>query len=219
MSNSNSSVGYHIESYSQESGAAWNAVGASTPTTYYGGNNYTFYFVNNTQDTDTTTAVFFDYDLSSLLPQQTASGGYVSPACESGNLVFLTDASSSVSGTVAPGSTISIQLATGTTDETDNDAGEMSLQAGAAPLITNLTGDGYQVCFWFFTDGDGGAVSKQQIAICDTDNDTTLPISSFTTNTSSEQVAESTAAGISVTLNGGGNSLNTNNIYIQICNA
>ena len=219
MSNSNSSVGFHIETYSQETGAAWNAAGPSTPTTYYGGNNYTFHFVNNTQDTDTTTAVSFDYDLSSLLPQQTESGAYDCPACYSGNWVFLTDASSSVSGTVAPGSTISVQIATGTTDETHNDAGEMSLQAGAAPLITNLTDGGYQVCFWFFTNGDGGAVSDQQIAICDTDNGTTLQISSFTTNTSSEQVAESTTAGISVTLNGGGNYLNTDNIYIQIGNS
>jgi hypothetical protein len=218
MSDSNSSVGYHIEGYSQETGAGWDALGASTPTTYYGGNNYTFYFVNNTQDTDTTTAISFDYDLSSLLPQLTADGAYDCPAC-SGGLVFLTDASSSASGTVAPGSTISVQIATGTEDETHNDAGDMSLQAGAAPLITNLTGESYQVCFWLFTDGDGGAVSQQQIAICDTDNGTTLPISSFPTNTSSEQVAESTSAGISVTLNGGGNSLNTNNIYIQIGNS
>jgi hypothetical protein len=218
MSNSNSSVGYHIEAYSQETGAAWNAVGASTPTTYYGGNNYTFYFVNNTQDTDTTTAVFFDYDLSSLLPQLTENGAYDCPAC-SGGWVFLTDASSSVTGTVAPGSTVSVQIATGTQDETHNDAGEMSFQAPAAPLITNLTGQNYQVCFWFFTNGDGGAVSAQQIAICNTDNGTTLPISSFPTNTNSEQVAESSTAGISVYLNAGGNDLNTNNIYIQICNA
>lgn len=218
MSNSNSSVGFHIETYSQETGAAWDALGASTPTTYYGGNNYTFHFVNNTENTDTTTAIYFDYDLSSLLPQPAIGGATTSGACN-GGLVFLTDASSSVSGTVAPGATVSVSIATGTTDETHNDAAEMSLQSGAAPLITNLADGGYQVCFWFFTNGDGGAVSDQQIAICDTDNGTTLQISSFTTNTSSEQVAESTTAGISVTLNGGGNSLNTNNIYIQIGNS
>lgn len=95
----------------------------------------------------------------------------------------------------------------------------MSLQYGAAPLITNLTGVGYQVCFWFFTNDDGGKASQQQIAICGTGNGTTLPINIFPTNTSSEQVAESTTAGISVTLNAGGNALNTHYIYIQISNS
>jgi hypothetical protein len=215
---SNSSVGYHIETFSQETGVWWDALGASTPTTYYGGNNYTFYFVNNTTTTDTTTAISFDYDLSSLLPQLTTGGAYDCPACQ-GGLTFLNDASSNVTGTVAPGSTVVISIGTGTTDETHNDAAEMSLQAGAAPLITNLTDEGYQVCFWFFTNGDGGKVSQQQIAICGTDDGTTLPISSFPTNTSSEQVAESTSAGISVTLNAGGNALTTNDVYIQISNS
>jgi hypothetical protein len=198
-------VGYKVEAYSQETGAAWNAITPSVPTSYTGGISYTFYFVNNTEDTDTTQGIPFDYDLTSLMN-----------ACPYGTC-YLTEGSQT--GTVAPGQTISVSLVTATNSTTDSDAGCMCLQAGSAALITNLTDENYQVCFWFSTDGDGGAVTAQQIAICSTGNGTTLPISSFSTNTSSEEVAESSTTGISVYLNAGGNSLNTNNIYMQISNS
>lgn len=200
----NTSVAYKCETFQQETGAAWNAQGPSEPSSYYGGINYTFHFVNNTSTTDTT-CVSFDYDLSSLLN-----------ACKYGQ-VSLTDASSSVTGTVAPGATVSVSLFTATTSSTDSDDGCMSLQIGAANLITNLTDENYQVCFWFSTNGT--ATSNQQIAICDTGNGTTLPISKWLENESSEQAVESSTTGVNVFLNAGGQDLNTNNIYIQVYSA
>jgi hypothetical protein len=198
----NTSVGYKCETFQHETGAAWNAITPSEPSSYYGGINYTFHFVNNTSTTDTT-CVSFDYDLSSLLN-----------ACKYGQ-VSLTDASSSVTGTVAPGATVSVSLITATTSSIDADDNCMSLQIGAANLITNLTDENYQVCFWFSTN-DGNSTSYQQIAICDTGNGTALPISSWLKNESSEQAVESSTAGVNVFLNAGGQDLNTNNIYIQV---
>jgi hypothetical protein len=153
------------------------------------GYSYTFYFVNNTSSSMSTTAVTFNYDVSSIASADDITSG-------------------SIRGTVAPQSTSSVTFFLG--------APNAQIQSGAAPLLT--VGDYGTVCFWLSTNG-GSDAGDQQIAICNTGNGTTLPISSFPTNTSSEQVAESSTAGVSVSLNAGGNDLNTNNIYIQVGNS
>jgi hypothetical protein len=152
------------------------------------GYNYTFYFVNNTSNSMSTTAVTFNYDVTSLASAADITGG-------------------SISGTVDPQSTSSVTFFLG--------APNAQIQYGAAPLLT--VGDFGTVCFWFSTNG-GSDAEDQQIAICSTGNGTTLPISSFSTQTSSEQVACSSTTGLSVTLNAGGNAQNTSNIYIQLGN-
>jgi hypothetical protein len=152
------------------------------------GSNFTFYFVNNTSNSMSTTGVTFNYDVSSIAP-----AGSITAGC--------------ISGTVAPENTSSVAFFL--------DAPNAQIQYGAAPLLT--IGDFGTVCFWFSTNG-GSDAADQQIAICGTDNGTTLQISSFLTQTSSEQVACSSTTGLTVTLTAGGNTQNTNNIYIQLGN-
>jgi hypothetical protein len=152
------------------------------------GYSYTFYFVNNTSNTISTTEVTLGYDVSSIAAVDDIISG-------------------SISGTVSPQNTSSVTFFLG-----DPNA---QIQVGAAPLLT--AGDFGTVCFWFSTNG-GTDVKDQQIAICNTGNGTTLPISSFPIQTSSEQVAYSSTTGLSVTLNAGGSTQNTNNIYIQLGN-
>lgn len=149
---------------------------------------YTFYFVNNTSTSVSTTGVTFNYDVSSI-----ASGA--------------STITGSTSGTVAPQGNASVTFFLGSPNA--------QIQDGAAPLLT--VSDFGTVCFWFSTNG-GQDAADQQIAICGTGDGTTLPISSFPTQTSSEQVAYSSTTGLSVTLDAGGNSQNTSNIYIQLGN-
>lgn len=152
------------------------------------GYNYTFYFVNNTSNSISTSAVTFNYDVSSIASADSITSG-------------------SISGTVEPQNTSSVTFFL--------DAPNAQIQYDAAPLLS--VSDFGTVCFWFSTNG-GTDAADQQMAICATGNGTTLPISSFPTQTSSEQVAYSSTTGLSITLNAGGNSLNTSNIYIQIGN-
>jgi hypothetical protein len=149
---------------------------------------YTFNFVNNTSNSTTTTGATFTYDLSSI-------------ASDAEEIV------GSISGSVAPGNTSSVTFFLA--------APSAQIQVGAAPLLT--IGDFGTVCFWFSTNG-GNDATDQQIAICATGNGTTLPISAFPTQTSIEQMATSSTTGLSVTLDGGGNTPTISNIYIQLGN-
>ncbi len=157
----------------------------------YRGINYTIYFVNNTSTSQSTTGETFTYDVSSI------TSGLIS---------------GSLTGSVPPGQTQSVSFQNGSTDA-ECSVSNFSIQNGAAPLLT--IGDLGTVCFWFFTNG-GNNATQQQIAICGTGNGTTLPISTFLSNTSSQQEAYSSSTGLNVTLDGGGNDLTTTNIYIQV---
>lgn len=198
MSSNHSSVSFKFDYSSQEVGGAGNATGPTVPQSVTAGNTYTFYFQNNTADTATTNAITFSYDLSCFQYNSTVTNG------------------EPMTGTVAPGDTATVSFRLQSTgDGQDQDAAAYSLQEGAAPLVTieNLG----TVCFWFFTDGE--TTDYQQIEICNNDQ-SSLPISSTTVQTSSQMQCISSAAGISITLDGGGfNPLTTNNIYIEIANA
>jgi hypothetical protein len=168
-------VGFSYNRYTGEVGEG---------TGYY----YTFYFVNNTSNSTSTTGVAFNYDLSSI-----ASGAE--------------EIVGSISGSVAPGDTSSVTFFLASPSA--------QIQVGAAPLLT--ISDFGTVCFWFSTNG-GSDATDQQVAICATGNGTTLPISSFPTQTSNEQMAASSTTGLSVTLDGGGTTPTISNIYIQVGN-
>lgn len=199
MSSQPASVGFQFDYSQNTTGSAGNAVGPTTPTSDYSYNTYTFYFQNNTQATDTTEAIAISYDLSSLAdPDQVTSG--------------------SIAGTVAPGDTQSASFFIGSSgDGDDQSAACYSLQNAAAPLLTvELNGTVYTVCFWFFTDGI--ATDYQQMQICNNDQ-SSLPISSTPVQTTSQMQCISQMAGLSITLDGGGNALSTNSIYIEVGNA
>jgi hypothetical protein len=97
-------------------------------------------------------------------------------------------------------------------DNADNNSAALSLQAAAAPLITNLAG--YTVCFWCSTDGSNA--DDQHIAICQTGNGTTLPISSAATQTSTQQIYESADTLLSIGLGANEEALTTSSIWIQV---
>ncbi|MFN6337402.1 MAG: hypothetical protein ACK41W_01545 [Cyanobacteriota bacterium] len=193
MSNSNSTVGFEFTSCTPEDqGSLWFAFGASVPTNYQHALFYTFNFQNNT------TGASFDYDVSSLLE---------------GENVQYSGINGSESGTVSPGETATVMIYRASDSEKDSDNNELSIQIGAAPLITNLNGS--TVCFWFSDDG-GTNSSYQQIAICQPGNGTTFPISSTPTQTSTQQICESSSDQLGIGLGGGGGQLNTQSIWIQV---
>jgi hypothetical protein len=162
-----------------------------TPTSYF----YCFYFQNNTSSS-------FDYDVSSLI--NLSSYNCPTPATIDGG---------EPSGTVPPQSEVSVSFTvTSIWDNADNNTAALSLQAAAAPLITNLAG--YTVCFWFST--DGANADYQQIAICQTGNGTTLPISSAATQTSTQQIYESADTYLSIGLGANEEALTTSYIWIQV---
>lgn len=136
VSQAQTTVAFKFDYSDKESGGGWNAVGASTPTSFSAGDTYTFNFQNNTENTS------FNYDIS----------------CFSFQLV-----NGNVSGVVSPGQTVTVSIYKGYAggDGEDENAASFSLQAGAAPLLTFQEGT---VCFWFST--DGSATDYQQIAIC-----------------------------------------------------
>lgn len=199
MSSQSASVGFKFDYAQNTTGSAGNAFGPTTPTSDYSYDTFTFYFKNNTQATDTTEAVSISYDISSLADADQITSG-------------------SISGAVAPGDTQSVSFFVGSSGDGDGqNAATYSLQSAAAPLLTlALNGTVYTVCFWFFT--DGCATQYQQIQICNNDQ-SSLPISSTPVQTSSQMQCVSQMAGLSITLDGGGNALSTNNIYIQVGNA
>jgi hypothetical protein len=186
---------------------------AETPTKTYG-NTFTFYFQNKTNNYS------FDYDVSSFVGGQ-PSGAQL-PILQSGVQLL----NGSAYGDVGPGETVSVSLWNGGDKQAAPSA--YSLQAGSAPLVY-IPNYGW-ITFWFFT--DGSETSYQQIAICNNSTSTTapsgglvpsrnqpFPITSTPIQTSSQMQCMSSTAGISITLDAGGHSLTTSNIYIEIANA
>lgn len=176
------------------------------------GTTFTFYFQNNTNNA-------FDYDVSSFVGGQPT--GVQLPILQSGVQLL----NGGAAGSVGPGETASVSLWNG---GDENDPAAYSLQAGSAPLVY-IPNYGW-ITFWFFTDGSG--TSDQQIAICNNSTVTTapdgelepvanqtFPITSTPIQTSSQMQCMSSTAGISITLDAGGNALTTSNIYIEIANA
>lgn len=195
MSNNNSTVGFEFVACTPEDqGSLWFAFGTNVPSAYQHALFYTFNFQNNTTSTS------FDYDVSTLL-----EGEYVQLSGINLN--------GSESGTVSPGETATVMIYRASNSEKDSDNNCLSIQIGAAPLIANLSGS--TVCFWFSDDG-GTNSSYQQIAICQPGNGTTFPISSTPTQTSTQQICESSSDQLGIGLGGGGGELNTNSIWIQV---
>ena len=185
---------------------------AETPGKTYG-NTFTFYFQNNTSDG-------FDYDVSSFVGGQPS--GVQLPILQSD--VQLQNGIAY--GNVPPGETVSVSLWNGGDKQVAPST--YSLQAGSAPLVY-IPNYGW-ITFWFFT--NGSSTSYQQIAICNNSTVTaapdgemvpvanqTFPITSTPIQTSSQMQCMSSTAGISITLDAGGNALTTSNIYIEIANA
>lgn len=160
----------------------------------YRGNLFTINFVNGTANTATTKGTSFDYDVSSIAPGGSITNG-------------------SSSGTVSPGQTVAVSFFLGAQAIANNEpAAGYAIQNGAAPLISNL--EGGTVCFWFFTNGSD--TNYQQIAICNNEQ-SSFPISSTPVQTSTQMVCTSASTGLSITLDGGGNSpLTTSTIFIEI---
>lgn len=185
---------------------------AETPEKTYG-NTFTFYFQNNTNNG-------FDYDVSSFVGGQPS--GVQLPILQTGVQLL----NGNAYGSVGPGETVSVSLWNGGDKQVAPSA--YSLQAGSAPLV--YIPDYGWITFWFFT--NGSSTSYQQIAICNNSTVTTaasgelvaignqtFPITSTPIQTSSQMQCMSSTAGISITLDAGGNSLTTSNIYIEIDNA
>lgn len=194
MSNSNSTVGFEfIACTTKEQGSLWFAFGTNVPSAYQRALFYTFNFQNNT------TGTTFNYDVSSII---------------GGENVQYTGLNGNESGTVSPGETATVMFYRATDSEQNANNNALSIQIGAAPLITNLNGS--TVCFWFSDDGNANYSDYQQIAICQPGNGTTFPISSTPTQTSTQQICESSSDQLSIGLGGGGGELNTNSIWIQV---
>jgi hypothetical protein len=185
---------------------------AETPEKTYG-NTFTFYFQNNTNNG-------FDYDVSSFVGGQPS--GYQLPILQTGVQLL----NGNAYGYVGPGETVSVSLWNGGDKQAAPSA--YSLQAASAPLVY-IPNDGW-ITFWFFT--NGSSTSDQQIAICSNSEfvtapdgqlepvaNQTFPITSTPIQTSSQMQCMSSTAGLSITLDAGGNALTTNNIYIEIANA
>jgi hypothetical protein len=185
-------VGFNADYSNNESG--WAGItqifGPSQPSDMNAGVLFTYNFQNKT------TGSSFNYDLSSLL------------ACLNPHLV-----SGNSTGTVAPGETAQVSIlnysAGGNGDDQDADC--YLWQIAAAPLVTTASGE--TICFWFYTDGKISA--WQQIEICN-NSQSSFPITSTPTNTSSQMNCENSSMGLGIGIGGGGGGLTTNNIWIQV---
>lgn len=118
----------------------------------------------------------------------------------------------SESGTVSPGQTVTVSIYIGCNSGygADENAASFALQAGAAPLLSLPDGT---VCFWFSTDGD--TTQYQQIAICN-NSQSSFPFTSTPTQTTIQMTCDSSTAGLSIGLGGGGGDCTTGNIWIQV---
>ena len=91
------------------------------------------------------------------------------------------------------------------------DEGQEWPRPTAAEAVTTASGE--TICFWFYTDGKISA--WQQIEICN-NSQSSFPITSTPTNTSSQMNCENSSMGLGIGIGGGGGGLTTNNIWIQV---